>query len=97
MPNEVNSKNITLPTKVCLVKAMALPVGVYRRASHTMKRAEHQESMLSNCGAGEDPESPLDCEAIKHVNRKRNQPQILTGRTDAEAEAPILWPPDAKS
>ena len=42
-------------------------------------------------------ESPLDCKQIKPVNPKGNQPRILIGRTDAEAEAPILWPPDAKS
>ena len=42
-------------------------------------------------------ESPLDCKEIKPVNPKRNQPWISIERTDAEAEAPILWPPDAKS
>ena len=42
-------------------------------------------------------ESPLDCKEIKPVNPKRNQPWICIGRTDAEAEAPKLWPPDAKS
>ena len=42
-------------------------------------------------------ESPLDSKEIKPVNSKGNQPWILIGRTDAEAEAPILWPPDAKS
>ena len=42
-------------------------------------------------------ESPLDCKEIKPVNPKGNQPWIFTGRTDAEAEAPVLWPPDAKS
>ena len=42
-------------------------------------------------------ESPLDCKEIKLVNYKGNQSQIFIGRTDAEAEAPILWPPDAKS
>ena len=41
--------------------------------------------------------SPLDCKEIQPVNLKRNQPWIFTRRTDAEAEAPILWPPDAKS
>ena len=45
----------------------------------------------------ESPESPLDCKDIKLVNPKGNQPWISIGRTDAEAEAPILWPPDAKS
>ena len=42
-------------------------------------------------------ESPSDCREIKPVNPKGNKPWILIGRTDAEAEAPILWPPDAKS
>ena len=51
--------------------------------------------MLSNCGAGETLESPLDGKEIKPVNPKGNQPRIFIGRTDAEA--PILWPPDVKS
>ena len=42
-------------------------------------------------------ESPLDSKEIKPVNPKWNQSWIFIGRTDAEAEAPILWPPDAKS
>ena len=41
-------------------------------------------------------ESPLDSKEIKPVNPKGNQSSIFIGRTDAEAEAPILWPPDAK-
>ena len=46
--------------------------------------------------------SPLDCKKIKPVNskkkkKKKNQPGIFIGRTDAEAEAPILWSPDVKS
>ena len=41
-------------------------------------------------------ESPLDCKEIKLVNPKGSQPLIFIGRTDAEAEAPIVWPPDAK-
>ena len=51
--------------------------------------------MLSNCGAGS--ESPLDCKEIKPVNLRGIQPCIFIGRTDAEAEAPILWPSDAKN
>ena len=43
------------------------------------------------------PESSLDFKDIKPVNPKGNQPSILIGRTDAEVEAPILWPPDTKS
>ena len=42
-------------------------------------------------------ESPLDCKEIHPVHSKGNQSWIFIGRTDAEAEAPILWPPDAKS
>ena len=42
-------------------------------------------------------ESPLDCKEIKPVNLKGNQPPMFIGRTDAEAEAPILWAPDGKS
>ena len=42
-------------------------------------------------------ESPLDSKEIKPINTKGNQPWIFTGRIGAEAEAPILWPPDSKS
>ena len=42
-------------------------------------------------------ESPLDCKEIKSVHPKRNQSWVFIGRTDAEAETPILWPPDVKS
>ena len=42
-------------------------------------------------------ERPLDSKEIKPVNPKGNQPGIFIGRTDAEPEAPILWPPDARS
>ena len=52
--------------------------------------------MLSNCSAGKDSWSPWDSK-IKLVNPKGNQLWIFIGRTDAEAEAPILWPPDVKS
>ena len=46
---------------------------------------------------GKTSESPLDCKEIQPVNPKGNQSGIFIGRTDAEAETPILWPPDAKS
>ena len=42
-------------------------------------------------------ESPSDSKEMKLINPKGNQPSILVGRTDAEAEAPMLWPPDAKN
>ena len=53
--------------------------------------------MLLNCGVGEDTENPLDCKEIKPVNPKGNQPWIFIGSTDAEAETPVLWPPNSKS
>ena len=42
-------------------------------------------------------ESPLDCKEIQPVHTKGDQPWVFIGRTDVEAESPILWPPDAKS
>ena len=53
--------------------------------------------MLLNSGVGEDSDSPLDCKEIQPVHPKGNQFWIFIGRTDAEAETPILWPPDAKN
>ena len=63
------------------------------------KRLSKEELMPSNYSAGENSwkESPLDSKKIKPVNPKGYQPWIFTGRNDAEAEAPIFWPPDAKS
>ena len=52
--------------------------------------------MLLNCGVGEDSWEPLGCKEIQPGHPKGNQSWIFTGRTDAEAEAPILCPPDAK-
>ena len=53
--------------------------------------------MLLNCGVGKTLENPLDWKEMKRVHPKGNQYWILIGRTDAEAETPILWPPDAKN
>ena len=53
--------------------------------------------MLLNCGVGEDSESPLDCKEIQPVPPKGDQSWIFIGRADAEAETPILWPPDVKN
>ena len=53
--------------------------------------------MLSNWSVEKALESPLDCKEIKPVCPKGNQPWIFTGRMDAEVEAPIIWPTDAKS
>ena len=53
--------------------------------------------MFSNCGGGEDSWESFGQQGIKPVYPKEAQPWIFIGRTDAEAEAPILWPPDGKS
>ena len=68
---------------------MDVRVGLYRQLST-------EELMLLNCGAREDSWEPLDCKEIKPVNPKGDQSWISIGRTDAEAETPILWPPDTK-
>ena len=61
------------------------------------RRLSAKELMLSSCGAGEDSWESLGLQGIEPVHPKGNQPWIFIGRTDAEAEAPILWPPDVKS
>ena len=87
------SRDITLPTKVHLVKAMFFPVVMYGCECWTVKKAEHQR-----IGAFEPTlESPLDCKEIQPVHPKGDQSWVFTGRTDIEAETPILWPPDMKS
>ena len=53
--------------------------------------------MLLNCGVGEELESPFDCKEIQPVHPKGDQSWVFVGRTDAEAETPMLWPPDVKS
>ena len=53
--------------------------------------------MLLKCGIREDSENQLDSKEIRPVNPEGNQPWMFIGRTDAEAEAPILWSPDVKS
>ena len=94
----LKSKDITLPTKVCLIKAMVFPVVIYGCESWTVKEAGAEESWCFwSMVLEKTPKSPLDCKEIQPVHPKGNQSWIFIGRTDAEAETPILWPPDAKS
>ena len=92
----LKSRNITLLTKVHLVKAMVFPVVMYGCESWTIKKAEPWRTDTFELWCWRRFLSPLDCK-IKAVNPKGNQSLIFIGRTDAEAETPILWPPDAKS
>ena len=94
----LKSRDITLPTKVHLVKAMVFPVAMYGYESWTMKKAKHQRTDAFKLWCWRRLlKSPLDCKDIKPVNPKGNQSWIFIGRTDAKAEAPVLWPPDGKS
>ena len=61
------------------------------------RKLSTEEFMLLNCDVEKTLKSPLDCKEIKPVHPKGNQSCIFIGRTDAEAETPILWPPDAKN
>ena len=89
------SREITLLTKVCLVKAMVFPVVMYECENWTIKNTERQRiESFWNVLLAKTLESPLDCKKIQPVNPKGNQLWIFTGIT--EAETPIVWPPDAK-
>ena len=70
---------------------------MYGCESCTIKKAEYQTTDSFKLPWEKTLESPLDCKEIKPVNPKRNQSLIFIGKTDAEAESPILWPPDVKS
>ena len=92
------SRDITLPTKVHLVKAM-----VFSSSHVWMWELDYKESWAPKNWCFwtvelENPlESTLDCKDIHPVHPKGNQSWIFIGRTDVEAETPILWPPDVKN
>ena len=95
----LKSRDITLPTSnVHLVKAM-----VFSSSHVWMWELDYKESWApkNRCFwtvvLEKTLESPLDCKEIQPVHPKGNQPWIFIGKTDAEAETPILWPPDAKN
>ena len=86
----LKSRDVTLPTNVRLFKAMVFPVVMCGYKSWIfLKKLNTKEMMLSNCGAGED--------SSEFLGPQRDQSWVFIGRTDVEAETPILWPPDAKS
>ena len=88
------SRNITLPTKIRLVKAMVFPVVMYGCESWTVKKAERQRINAFELWVLEKTlESPLDCKEIQPVHSKGDQSCVFIGTTDAKAETPILWPP----
>ena len=95
-----SSRGIPLLTKVPIVKVMVFLVVIYR---YELDNKDHKEGWApkNSCFQIVVPEkileNPLDSKEIKPVNPEQNQPWIFIGRTVAEAEAPILWPPDANS
>ena len=93
----LKNRDMTLWTKVCIIKAIVFPVVMYQYESWTIKKAECWRMMLLNCGVGEDSWESLGLQGIQPVNPKGNQSWIFTGRTDAKTEAPVLWPPNVKS
>ena len=94
----LKSRDITLLTKVRPVKPMVFPVVMYGCESWTTKKAEGWRVDAFKLWCWEKTlESPLDCKEIQPVHSKGNQSWTFTGRTDAEAEALVLWPPDSKN
>ena len=93
------SRDITLPTKVHLVKAMVFPVVMYGFESWTVKKAERRRIDAFELWCWRRPlsESPLDCKEIQPVHSKGDQPWVFFGRNDAKAETPVLRPPHGKS
>ena len=98
LDSTLKNRDITLPTKVCIVKAMVSLVVMYGYESWIIKEAERQRTDAFELWCWRRLlRGPLDCKDFQPVHLKGNQSWIFIGRTNAEAEAPILWPPDAKN
>ena len=93
----LKSKDITLPAKVCLVKAMVFPVVMYGCENCTIKKAEHQRIDAFELWCWRRLLRVLDCKEIQPVHSKGDQPWDFFGRNDAKVETPVLWPPHVKS
>ena len=97
LDNILKSRDITLPTKVHLVNTTVFLIVLW------MWELDYKESWAPKIWCfwslvvENTLESPLDCKEIQPVRPERNWSWIFIGRTDAEAETPILWPPDAKN
>ena len=86
----LKSRDISLPTKVRLVKAMIFPVVMYECESWTVKKAERRRIDAFEVVLEKTLESPLDCKEIQPAHSKGDQSWVFTGRTDAKAGTPIL-------
>ena len=87
-------RDITLSTKVPLVKAMVFPVVMHGCERWSIKKAEHQRIHAFELWCWRRLLSPLDCKEVQPVHPKGDQSWVFTGRTDVEAETPIPWPSD---
>ena len=93
----LKSRDITWSTKFDLVKALFFPVVMYGCESWTVEKAEHQRIDAFELWCWKKTlESPLDCKEMQPVH-SIDQSWVFIGRTDVEAETPILWSPDVKS
>ena len=86
LDSTLKSKEITLPTKVHLVKAMVFPVVIYGCESWTVKKAEHRRIDAFDLWCWRRLKSPMDCKEIQPVHSKGDQSWVFFGRTDAKAE-----------
>ena len=93
----LKSRDITLPKKFCLVKAMVFPVVMYGCESWTVKKAEHQRIVAFEPWCWKRLESPLDCKKIQLVHSEGDQPWDFFGRNVVQAGTPVFWPPHVKS
>ena len=91
------SRDITLSTKVRLVKAMVFPVVMYGCESWTVKKAKSWKLMLLTCGVGEDSWESLGLQGDPTSPFWRRSTLDFFGRNGAKAEMPVLWSPHAKS
>ena len=92
------SRDITLLTKAHLDKAMVFPIVMYDCDSWDYKESWALKNWCFwTVVLQKTLENPLDCKEIQPIHPKWNQSWIFIGRTDAEVETPILWPPDAKN
>ena len=88
-------RNITLPTNICIVKAVIFPVGTLWLWELDCREGRTPKNWwLWTVALEKTPESPLDSKEIIPVSLKGDQPWILTGSTDAEAEVPVFWSSD---
>ena len=95
----LKSRDITLPTKVCLVRALIFPGVMYGCESWTIKKAEHWriDAFELWCRRRLSRVPWIARKSSQSILKEISPEYSFTGRTDAEAETPILWPPDVKN